>query len=72
VAACVGEVRVAGRVDDDEPAPAPRAARVLGHLQHQQVPHPFTGGTIKQVAIHVSGEAYVDLEREAALMLMRQ
>ena len=35
-----------------------------------EAPHRFTGGTIKQVAIDVSGEAYVDLEREAALMLM--
>jgi len=25
------EVRVAGRMDDDEPIPAPRAARVLEH-----------------------------------------
>jgi arylsulfatase A-like enzyme len=37
-----------------------------------EAPHRFTGGTIKQVAIDVSGEAYVDLEREAALMLMRE
>lgn len=36
-----------------------------------EAPHRFTGGTIKQVAIDVSGEAYVDLEREADLMLMR-
>jgi arylsulfatase A-like enzyme len=35
-------------------------------------PHRFTGGTIKQIGIDVSGEAYVDLEREAALMLMRE
>ena len=35
-------------------------------------PHRFTGGTINQVAIDVSGQAYVDLEREAALMLMRE
>jgi arylsulfatase len=34
--------------------------------------HAFTGGTIEQVAIDVSGQAYVDLEREAALMLMRE
>jgi arylsulfatase len=37
-----------------------------------EAPHRFTGGTINQVAIDVSGEAYVDLEREAALMLMRE
>jgi hypothetical protein len=32
----------------------------------------FTGGTIDLVAIDVSGEPYVDMEREAALMLMRE
>ena len=26
----------------------------------------FTGGTIKRVAVDVSGDPYVDLEREAA------
>jgi hypothetical protein len=31
----------------------------------------FAGGTINRVAIDVSGEPYMDLEREAALMLMR-
>jgi arylsulfatase len=35
-------------------------------------PHHFAGGTIKYVAIDVSGESFVDLEREAALMLMRE
>ena len=35
-------------------------------------PHAFTGGTIDRVAIDVSGEAYVDMEREAVLMLMRE
>ena len=35
-------------------------------------PYRFTGGTINRVAIDVSGEAYIDLEREAALMLMRE
>ena len=28
--------------------------------------------TIDRVAIHVSGEPYLDLEREATLMLMRE
>jgi arylsulfatase A-like enzyme len=37
-----------------------------------KAPHRFTGGTISQLAIDVSGEAYLDLEREAALMLMRE
>jgi hypothetical protein len=32
----------------------------------------FTGGTINRVAIDVSGEPYLDLEREAELMLMRE
>jgi len=35
-------------------------------------PYRFTGGTINRVAIDVSGDPYVDLEREAALMLMRE
>ncbi|TCC48967.1 arylsulfatase [Kribbella capetownensis] len=35
-------------------------------------PHHFTGGTINRVAVDVSGEPYLDLEREAALMLMRE
>src|SRR5438874_226894 len=33
----IGDVRVARGVDDDEPAPAPRAAFVLEHRQDQQV-----------------------------------
>lgn len=35
-------------------------------------PHRFTGGTIRLVAIDVSGEPYLDLEREAAMMLARE
>jgi arylsulfatase A-like enzyme len=35
-------------------------------------PWTFTGGTIRRVAVDVSGEPYVDLEREAAAMLMRE
>jgi arylsulfatase len=35
-------------------------------------PWSFTGGTIKTVAIDVSGEPYVDLEREAAAMIARE
>jgi hypothetical protein len=37
-----------------------------------EAPHEFTGGTINRVAVDVSGEPYVDLEREAQLMLMRE
>ncbi len=35
-------------------------------------PWSFTGGTINRVAVDVSGEPYIDLEREAAAMLMRE
>ena len=35
-------------------------------------PYPFTGGTINRVAVDVSGDPYVDLEREAQAMLARE
>jgi arylsulfatase A-like enzyme len=35
-------------------------------------PYRFTGGTIKRVAIDVSGRPYIDMEREAAAMLARE
>ena len=35
-------------------------------------PWRFTGGTIRRVAVDVSGEHYIDLEREAQAMLMRE
>jgi arylsulfatase len=35
-------------------------------------PHRFTGGTIKRVIVDVSGEPYIDLEREAAAVLARE
>jgi hypothetical protein len=35
-------------------------------------PYRFTGGTIKRVAVDVSGEPYLDLEREAEAMLVRE
>jgi arylsulfatase A-like enzyme len=35
-------------------------------------PHRFTGGTIKRVAVDVTGDPYVDLEREAQAMLARE
>ncbi len=35
-------------------------------------PFRFSGGTIKRVAVDVSGEPYIDLEREAQAMLMRE
>ena len=53
---CIGRDGGAG-VTDDYPGTAPWR---------------FTGGTIRRVAVDVSGEAYIDLEREAAAMLMRE
>ena len=35
-------------------------------------PHAFTGGTIKRIAVDVSGDPYIDLEREAQAMLSRE
>ncbi|HTQ91704.1 MAG TPA: hypothetical protein VMK84_19635 [Streptosporangiaceae bacterium] len=35
-------------------------------------PYRFTGGTIKRVAVDVSGEPYLDLERQAEAMLARE
>jgi hypothetical protein len=35
-------------------------------------PWAFTGGTIQRVAIDVSGDPYVDLEREAVAMMARE
>ena len=35
-------------------------------------PYRFTGGVIKQVRVNVTGEPYLDLEREAVAMLMRE
>ncbi|MFI7062485.1 arylsulfatase [Kribbella sp. NPDC050124] len=37
-----------------------------------EAPWPFTGGTINRVAVDVSGEPYVDLEREAVAMMSRE
>jgi arylsulfatase len=36
-----------------------------------QAPFPFTGGTIDRVVIDVSGDTYVDHEKEALLWLKR-
>jgi hypothetical protein len=35
-------------------------------------PYRFIGGVIKQVRVNVSGEPYLNLEREAVAMLMRE
>ena len=53
---CVGRDSGAG-VTDDYPG---------------TMPWRFTGGTIHRVAVDVSGQPYVDLEREAVAMLMRE
>jgi arylsulfatase A-like enzyme len=37
-----------------------------------EAPWAFTGGTINRVAVDVSGEPYVDLEREAVAMMARE
>jgi arylsulfatase len=37
-----------------------------------EAPWTFTGGTIMRVAVDVSGEPYVDLEREAVAMMARE
>ncbi len=35
-------------------------------------PYAFTGGTINRIAVDVSGDAYVDLEREAEMLIRSQ
>jgi hypothetical protein len=35
-------------------------------------PWAFSGGLIRRVAVDVSGDAYIDLEREAAAMVARE
>jgi hypothetical protein len=37
-----------------------------------QRPWPFTGGTVTRVVIDVSGEAFIDVAREAAAAFARQ
>jgi len=37
-----------------------------------ETPYRFTGGTIERVAVDVSGEPYLDLERQAVAMLARE
>ena len=37
-----------------------------------EAPYAFTGGTIRQVAVDVSGEPYVDMERQAEMLLRSQ
>jgi arylsulfatase len=35
-------------------------------------PYAFTGGTIKRAIVDVSGEPFVDLEREAVAIMARE
>ena len=37
-----------------------------------EAPYAFTGGTINRVAVDVSGEPYVDLERQAEMLIRSQ
>jgi hypothetical protein len=37
-----------------------------------EAPYSFTGGTIKRVAVDVSGDPYVDLERHAEMLVRSQ
>jgi arylsulfatase A-like enzyme len=46
-------------------------SRVTDHYPGERPWH-FTGGTIRTVAVDVSGDPYVDLEREAAAMIARE
>ncbi len=46
-------------------------SRITGDYPGER-PWAFTGGEIKTVAVDVSGEPYVDLEREAAAMIARE
>ena len=69
-----------GSRPSSERSPSPAAALYVGRHAGEPItddypgepPYAFTGGTIDRVAIDVSGEPYLDLEREAALMLMRE
>ncbi|HME01413.1 MAG TPA: arylsulfatase [Solirubrobacteraceae bacterium] len=49
-----------------------RAERAIVPDSPGSRPWRFTGGTLKFVAVDVSGEPYVDLEREAEAMLIRE
>jgi arylsulfatase A-like enzyme len=49
-----------------------RSARAVSSDFPGMRPWRFTGGTIKFVAVDVSGEPYVDIERQAEAMLMQE
>jgi hypothetical protein len=50
--------------------PVVRGRRASHHLGSS--PWRFTGGTIKRDAVDVSGDSYIDLEREAMAVLARE
>ncbi len=58
-------VDIRDSVPDWSPFETPRAPDGSSPLR-------FTGGTINRVVIDVSGEPYLDLERQAAAMLARE
>ena len=64
----------ARRVRDRRRGPVRRPPqRRAGHRDYPgEPPYAFTGGTINRVAVDVSGEPYVDLEREAQVLIRSQ
>jgi hypothetical protein len=52
------------------PIETPNIDRIAA--QGDSPPYRFTGGIINRVVIDVSGEPYLDLERQAAAMLARE
>jgi arylsulfatase len=51
--------------------PVTAASAVTGDYPGER-PYRFTGGIIRRVAFDVSGQPYLDLERQAAAMLARE
>ena len=45
---------------------------VTDDYQGPRRPYAFTGGTISQVIVDVSGEQFIDLEKEAIAMMARE
>jgi len=67
----VVNVDIRDSVPDWAPFEAPRPPEGAPNVMYM-APWVFTGGTIKRVAVDVSGEPYVDLEREAVAMMSRE
>ncbi len=49
-----------------------RSERAVSDDYPGERPWSFTGGTIRMLAVDVSGEPYVDMERQAEAMLMQE